>query len=86
MLLKPTDKENIAEIHIVEHDFLMQLLIIHKGFAGALFKIFSIMFGLSLTFSVISGVVISLQLPQLKQNSLVSIAAGAMLLIVGFFL
>ena len=37
VLLKPTDKENVAEIHVMEHDFLMQLLVVHKGFAGTFF-------------------------------------------------
>ena len=86
VLLKPTDKPNVVEIHISEHDFLQQLLIIHKGFAGTFFKILSVMFGLSLTFSVISGVVITLQLPQLKQTSLWGIVAGAGVLIIGFFI
>lgn len=84
VLLKPTDKEGVVEIHITEHDLLMQLLIVHKGFAGTFFKIFSIMFGLSLTFSVISGVVITLQLPQLKKTSMLSIIAGGAILIIGF--
>lgn len=86
VLLKPTDKEGIVEIHIMEHDLLMQLLIVHKGFAGSYFKVFSVFFGLSLLFSLISGVVITLQLPQLKRASLMGIAAGALLLVLGFFL
>jgi hypothetical protein len=84
VLFKPTDDEGVVEIHIKEHDFLMQLLIVHKGFAGIFFKVFSIMFGLSLAFSVISGVVITLQLPQLKKASLLSITAGGLVLLVGF--
>lgn len=86
ILLKPTDKEGVVEIHISEHDLLMQLLIVHKGFAGSYFKIFSIFFGLSLAFSLISGVVITLQLPQLKNASLLGIAVGGGLLVLGFML
>ena len=84
VILKPTDKENVVEIHIMEHDLLLQLLIVHKGFAGTFFKIFSILFGLALLFSVISGVVITLQLPQLKKTSMYGIVAGAAILFVGF--
>ena len=86
VLLKPTDKPNVVEIHISEHDLLKQLLIVHKGFAGSFFKIFSILFGLSLTFSIVSGVVITLQLPQLKKNSVLSILAGGGILLAGFYL
>lgn len=86
ILLKPTDKQGIVEIHIMEHDFLKQLLVIHKGLAGAFFKLLSIMFGLSLTFSIISGVVITLQLPQLKLPAIYSAVSGALVLIVGFLL
>ena len=84
VVLKRTDKAKVLEIHVKEHDWLEQLLIVHKGFAGNFFKIFSILFGLALTFSVISGVVITLQLPQLKTTSLMSIGAGGALLLVGF--
>jgi len=84
VILAKTDKPNIVEIHIKEHDLMLQLLIIHKGFAGTFFKVFSIFFGLSLAFSILSGVVITLQLPQLKKNSLLAMAAGTLLLLVGF--
>ena len=49
--LVPTDDKKIAKLIVNEHDFLKQLLIIHKGYAGNLFKLFSIMFGFSLAFS-----------------------------------
>ncbi|NKF52293.1 PepSY domain-containing protein [Shewanella sp. WXL01] len=84
--LSATDDDKVADLHIKEHDLLESLLIVHKGFAGTYFKIFSVLFGLSLAFSIVSGVVITLQLPQLKVPSLISIAAGAALLLMGFFL
>ena len=83
VILSKTDDVNMAEIHIKEHDLLLQLLIIHKGFAGTFFKVFSIMFGLSLAFSTISGVVITLQLPQIKNTSIVLIFAGGIALVAG---
>ncbi len=83
VILAKTDDPNIAEVHIKEHDLLLQLLIIHKGFAGTFFKVFSIMFGLSLAFSTISGVVITLQLPQIKNTSIALILVGGVVLVVG---
>ena len=84
VLLSQTDKANVIEVHVKEHDLLMQMLIVHKGFAGTYFKVFSIFFGISLAFSILSGVVITLQLPQLKSTSLIAIAMGAAFLIFGF--
>ena len=84
VILAKTDYPNMAEIHIKEHDFLLQLLIIHKGFAGPFFKVLSILFGISLAFTILSGVVITLQLPQLKLQSLLFIFAGGVTLLVGF--
>jgi len=83
--LIPTDDKNTAKLIVNEHDFLKQLLIIHKGYAGDLFKLFSIMFGFSLAFSVISGVVITLQLPQFKKPSIVAISMGTLVLTSLFF-
>lgn len=84
VLLKPTDNKNVFEIHIMEHDIVKQLLIVHKGFAGTYFKVFSVLFGISLAFTILSGVVVTLQLPQLKQPALLAILAGALLLLIGF--
>jgi len=82
--LTETDDPSVAQLTLKEHDLLMQLLIIHKGYGGLYFKVLSIFFGFSLAFSVISGVVITLQLPQLKKASMLGIAVGAMVLLAGF--
>ena len=73
VILAKTDDPDIVEIHIKEHDLLLQLLIVHNGFASPFFKLFSILFGASLAFSVLSGGVITLQLPQLKLQSILCI-------------
>lgn len=85
ILIKP-DAGDTAKLVVKEHDLLLQLLIIHKGFAGQFFKWFSILFAASLSFSIISGVVITLQLPQLKTPALYSILAGAITIVIGFVL
>lgn len=84
VILSKTKNVEIAKLVVKEHDLLQQLLVIHKGYAGDFFKIFSICFGFSLAFSVISGVVITLQLPQLKRSSIIAIIAGAGILLLGF--
>lgn len=84
VLLSRTDRADQVEIHILEHDFIMQMLIVHKGLAGWYFKVMSVCFGISLAFTLLSGVVITIQLPQLQQTALWSIFAGAILVVVGF--
>ncbi|REL32429.1 PepSY domain-containing protein [Thalassotalea euphylliae] len=80
------DKENqISQLIVKEYDVWRQMLMIHKGHAGYIFWLLGILFGVSLTFSLISGVVISLQLPQLKKQSVVMLAAGTVTL-VGLFI
>ena len=76
---------NPAQLTVKEHDFWLQLLIIHKGYAGYLFWLLAIALGASLTFSLVSGVIISLQMPQLKKNSLWMLAFGSASLI-GLFM
>ncbi|REL27486.1 hypothetical protein DXX93_13575 [Thalassotalea euphylliae] len=82
--LKLNKETQSAQILIEEYDFWRQMLMIHKGHAGIVFWVLGILFGLSLTFSLISGVVISLQLPQLKKQSMAMLAAGTVTLVVLF--
>jgi hypothetical protein len=84
VILKPTEQPFQATLIVKEHDLLHQLLLIHKGHAGKLFWLLGISLGISLAFSLISGVVISLQLPQLKKQSLLSIGLGIAVLVVLF--
>lgn len=84
VILKPLEQPLQAMLIVKEHDLWHQFLLIHKGHAGKLFWIFGIGLGISLAFSLISGVVVSLQLPQLKKQSLLSIGLGGLVLIVVF--
>lgn len=79
--LKLNKETQSAQLLIEEYDFWRQMLMIHKSHAGLAFWILGILFGISLTFSLISGVVISLQLPQLKKQSMVMLAAGSATLV-----
>lgn len=84
VILKPTEDKLNAILVVKDHDALLQLLLIHKGHAGKLFWFLGIGLGISLAFSLISGVVVSLQLPQLKKQSLLSIVLGAVVLVIVF--
>lgn len=84
VLLIPEEGKAV-ELNIKEHDVWHQLLLIHKGFAGKLLKLFSILWGVSLIFSQLSGVVLALALKKIRVNSLMSIFFGFGFLITAFF-
>ncbi|MCG7532649.1 hypothetical protein MHM98_15045 [Psychrobium sp. MM17-31] len=86
VILTLDDNKIAQQLVVKEHDFWLSLLIIHKGYAGLLFWLLGIALGLSLTFSLISGVVISLQMPQVKNMSLLMLGAGSATLVIGFII
>ncbi|PHS71491.1 MAG: hypothetical protein COB23_00510 [Methylophaga sp.] len=82
VLLLPTESPYQAKLVVKEHDFWLQLLLIHKGIAGKIFWILGLFFGIHLLISVISGVVLALQLPGLKSMSTLSLSGGFSLLVI----
>lgn len=75
-----------VELKIMEHNFWRQLLLIHKGFAGDVIKIFSILWGISLIFSQLSGVILALNIKKIRRNSFMSIGVGLLFLITAYLL
>lgn len=86
VILVPSDISNQAKLIIKEHDFLLQLLLIHKGFAGKIFWILGVLFGLHLLISVVSGVLLVLQLPRLRSMSILSVLLACLFLGFVFFI
>lgn len=84
VLLIPQEDGQV-ELKIIEHDFWKQLLLIHKGFAGKVLKVFSILWGLSLIFSQVSGVILALAVKKIRVNSVVSIMLGLSFLVTSYF-
>lgn len=85
VLLVPEENGDI-ELKIIEHDILRQLLLIHKGFAGKVLKIFSILWGFSLIFSQLSGVILALGMKKIRTTSLASIGLGLGFLVTSYFM
>lgn len=84
VILVPMEDPLQAKLIVKEHDIWLQLLLIHKGHAGQLFWVFGVLLGANLFFSLVSGVVLALQLPRLKNNSLSALLAGTVTLILAF--
>lgn len=86
VLLLPTEDENLATLEVIKHDLWHQFLLIHKGHAGLIFWVFGILLGLSLVFSLVSGVVIAVVAPKFRRSSIVSTTLGLVVLIFLYFI
>lgn len=79
-------ENNQLKIVVENNNLWRQLLYIHKGIAGDIFVVFAMLFGISLLFSLISGSIVALVMPKLKQNALVFMTAGFVALVVAYFM
>ena len=86
VMLQPSKDQQAAELTVKQHDFIHQMLLIHKGYAGLFFWGLGILLGASLLFSLLSGVLITLQLPQLKKYSIQWLILGTVSVITGFII
>jgi len=84
VIVIPEIESSSVKIIVKEHDVLHQLLLIHKGHAGWIFMWLGVLFGLSLLFSLVSGVLLVFQLPKMKTQAIYITLAGFVLLIVFF--
>ena len=78
-------ENNQLKIIVETNGWWRQLLYIHKGIAGDLFVVFSILFGISLLFSLLSGTIVALVMPKLKRNAMVCMVAGFLALVMAYF-
>lgn len=70
------EADNEAKVIVKNHDVWHQFLLIHKGHGGPFFWLFGLFLGLSLIFSLVSGVVLVFKIPKFKKVSLYSILGG----------
>ena len=86
VILSSDEKKTQAQLVIREHDLWHQFLLIHKGHAGKIFWFFGMLLGVSLAFSLISGVVLAFNIAKFKNNAILSIALGLATLVFIFLL
>jgi len=79
-------ENNQLKVVVETNNLWRQLLYIHKGIAGDIFKVFAILFGISLLFSLLSGTLVALMMPKLKRNALIFILGGFMALVTAYFM
>lgn len=82
--LVAADEVHGAKVVIEKNDLMRQLMYIHKGIAGNIFKVLGILLGFSLLFSIISGAIVALAMPKLKRNSTIACAIGSLAVLAAY--
>lgn len=82
----PEDIAEPANVEVNNYDLWLQLVLIHKGVAGQIFVVLGILLGISLLFSLISGVLVALSIPKYKTASLYSIGFGSLVLVAAYWM
>lgn len=86
LTLSPLPEQNAVKVIVKYSDLWHQFVYIHKGLAGDIFYVLSILFGISLFFSLLSGSIVALVMPKLKKNAALSMGAGFLTLVIAYFL
>lgn len=68
--------DGAIKVIIEENNLWRQMVFIHKGIAGKAFFVFSVLFAISLIFSLLSGTVVALVMPKMKRNASIFIGVG----------
>jgi len=79
------DEDHGAKLVIAKNNLLRQLMYIHKGIAGNIFRILGILLGISLLFSIISGAIVALAMPKLKRNAMLATCLGCLAVVIPYF-
>jgi hypothetical protein len=82
----PIQEDNSVKVIVEYNNLWRQFVYIHKGIAGDIFYVLSILFGISLFFSLLSGSIVALVMPKLKKNASLSMLAGFVVLILAYAL
>ena len=76
LILEPTDSELIAKLTIKKTSWYRNLVQLHKAKGGAAFKVYAVIFSISLGLLLLSGFVMAWQTPKLKRITLMASLMG----------
>lgn len=82
--LYKTSDPKVGRLEMAKHDFVQQMMLVHKGHAGLVLLVLGIGLGLSLLTTMLSGVILAISMPKMKRTSLACVGIGSLLLIVLF--
>jgi len=80
------DEDHGAKLVIEKNNLMRQLMYIHKGIAGNIFKVLGILLAMSLLFSIISGAIVALAMPKLKRNSTIACVLGCFTVFIAYLI
>lgn len=83
MMTEP-EADGHAHIIVETNNLMRQLIYIHKGLAGELFRWLGILLALSLVFSIISGVLVALAVPKMKVTAIRWISLGTLAVLLAY--
>ena len=81
VILAPTFQPLIATLTIEETSWYRQFVQLHKAKGGTPFKVYAAAFAIGLLLLLISGFIMALQLPKLRQLTIVSVSLSLTLFI-----
>ncbi len=74
----------LAKIVIEKNNLWRQFIFIHKGLAGDVFHVLGILLALSILFSLLSGTLVALVMPKLKQNATIFMGLGFAVVVLAY--
>jgi hypothetical protein len=78
------DEDHGSKLVIEKNNLMRQLMYIHKGIAGNIFKVLGILLAISLLFSIISGAIVALAMPKLKKNATIACVLGCSTVLIAY--
>jgi hypothetical protein len=86
VILEPTDNELMAKLTIKYTSWYRNLVQLHKAKGGVVFKIYAVIFAISIVVLLISGFIMAWRTPQLKRLTLISLIIGLCSFTIAVFL
>jgi len=86
VILEPTDNELIAKLTVKHASWYRNLVQLHKAKGGTAFKVYAVMFAVSIGALLVSGFIMAWQIPKLKRMTLITSLFGLCSFIICFYL
>ena len=76
VILEPTKNERIAKLTVKNTTWYRNLVQLHKAKGGVAFKVYSVVFAVSILILLVSGFIMAWQTPKLKRLTLITSLVG----------
>lgn len=73
---KVTDSQQMARLTVKDTSWYRSLVQLHKAKGGVIFKVYAVVFAISMTLLLLSGFMMAWQTPRLKKITLITFFAG----------